>query len=55
MNTLNLVRTVLTVSSFVIFSGLVFWAWSSRRKADFEQAALLPFVDEASPTGAHHV
>jgi len=55
MNTINLIRTVVTVSSFVIFLGLMAWAWSARRKSDFEQAALLPFADDASPKGAHHV
>ena len=55
MNTINLIRTVVTVSSFVIFLGLMAWAWSARRKSDFEQAALLPFADDASPTGGHHV
>jgi len=55
MNTINLIRTVVTVSSFVIFLGLMVWAWSARRKSDFDQAALLPFADDASPTGVHHV
>jgi cytochrome c oxidase cbb3-type subunit 4 len=55
MNTINLIRTVVTVASFVIFLGLMAWAWSARRKSDFEQAALLPFADDASPPGAHHV
>jgi cytochrome c oxidase cbb3-type subunit 4 len=55
MNTINLIRTVVTVASFVIFLGLMAWAWSARRKSDFEQAALLPFADDASPTGARHV
>ena len=55
MNTINLIRTVVTVASFVIFLGLMAWAWSKRRAPDFEQAAQLPFADDASPTGAHHV
>jgi len=55
MNTINLIRTVVTVASFVIFLGLMAWAWSARRKSDFDQAALLPFADDSTPTGAHHV
>lgn len=55
MNTINLIRTVVTVASFVIFLGLMAWAWSKRRAPDFEQAARLPFADDAAPTGAHHV
>ncbi len=55
MNTINLIRTVVTVASFVIFLGLMVWVLSARRKSDFEQAAMLPFSDDSPPAGAHHV
>jgi cytochrome c oxidase cbb3-type subunit 4 len=29
-----------------LFMGIVFWAWSKRRSADFEQAANLPFEQD---------
>jgi cytochrome c oxidase cbb3-type subunit 4 len=37
---------VVTGVLLVMFIGLVFWAWDHRRKADFEQAARLPFADD---------
>ena len=38
-------RTLVTVLSFIVFAGIVFWAYSSRQKARFDEAANLPFVD----------
>jgi cbb3-type cytochrome oxidase subunit 3 len=31
---------------FAVFMGIVFWAWSGRRKSDFEAAARLPLDDD---------
>jgi len=39
-------RSVITVLSFISFIGIVWWAYSARRGADFEAAANLPFADE---------
>jgi cytochrome c oxidase cbb3-type subunit 4 len=39
-------RSVATVLAFTVFMGIVFWAWSRRRSADFEQAANLPFEQD---------
>ena len=39
-------RNVVTVISFLTFIGIVLWAYSGRRSADFETAANLPFADE---------
>ncbi len=39
----NTLRSITTVVSLVVFLGIVWWAWSRRRSADFEQAARLPF------------
>jgi cytochrome c oxidase cbb3-type subunit IV len=54
-------RPLFTVVSFVTFIAICLWAFSSRRKADFDEAANLPFADEeqdhiqaAIKAGAHH-
>jgi cytochrome c oxidase cbb3-type subunit 4 len=43
---LNTIRTVITVAAFVTFLGIVAWAFSSRRRADFEAAARLPLDED---------
>ena len=43
---INDLRSIVTALSFVAFVGIVLWAWSSRRKAAFEEAARLVFDDE---------
>ena len=49
----NDLRSIITVVSFVLFVGIVFWAWSGRRKADFDAAARLPLDDDQPlPTDA---
>ena len=35
-----------TILIFVAFKGLVFWAYNSKRKSSFDEAANLPFADE---------
>jgi cytochrome c oxidase cbb3-type subunit 4 len=42
----NTLRMSLLVIGLTIFLGLVVWAWSRNRKADFDAAAALPFNDE---------
>lgn len=42
---LNLLRAVVTVFSLAVFLGLVAWAWSRQRRAAFDAAAQLPFMD----------
>ena len=44
---LNILRIAVTVASFAVFIGIVVWAWSRRNKAAFDEAARLPFVDDA--------
>ena len=36
------VRGLITLALFVAFIALVFWAWSKRRKAVFDEMAQLP-------------
>ncbi len=43
---INTLRSAITVVSLLTFVGIVFWAWSRRNKADFDEAAMLPFQDE---------
>ncbi len=40
------VRGLLTRALFILFLAMVAWAWSSRRKKDFDEAARLPLDDE---------
>ncbi len=41
-----LLQTIWTVVAFVFFVGVVFWAWSGRRKSDFDEAARMPLEDD---------
>jgi cytochrome c oxidase cbb3-type subunit IV len=36
-------RIVVMVLAFIAFLGICFWAYSRKRKRDFEEAARLPF------------
>ncbi len=50
----NDLRAIITVVSFVLFVGIVCWAWSGARKADFDAAARLPLEDDQRlPPGNH--
>ncbi len=42
----NLMRSVITAVLFVVFIGIVLWAWGNGRRADFEAAARLPLEDD---------
>ena len=43
---INFFRSIVTVVLFVAFAGIVIWAFSKRRKKDFEEAAHLPFDED---------
>jgi cytochrome c oxidase cbb3-type subunit IV len=43
---INHLRAAVTLLSFVAFASIVFWAWSKRNRAQFDEAAMLPFVAE---------
>jgi cytochrome c oxidase cbb3-type subunit IV len=45
---LNDFRIVFMLLALVLFLGIWGWAWSSRRRADFDEAARLPFLDDES-------
>ena len=43
----NDLRIAVTVSGFVLFLALMAYTWNRRRKAEYEEAAMLPFRGEA--------
>ena len=42
---INTLRSVVTVFGLLVFLALVAWVWSGRRRAAFDAAARLPFLD----------
>jgi len=48
----TLMHEIWTVVVLVLFIGIVVWAWSSKRKQRFDEAANIPFDhdDEMLPT-----
>lgn len=42
----NDLRVIITVTLFIAFLGIIFWAYSSRQKDRFDEAANLPFADD---------
>jgi len=46
MMDIGTIRGLGTLLVFVAFVGLVIWAYSSKRKRSFDEAANLPFADE---------
>jgi cytochrome c oxidase cbb3-type subunit 4 len=50
---LNDIRSGVTLLSFVLFIGLVRWAWTARRRAAFDEAAHLPFEGEGEGSDRH--
>lgn len=46
---MNDVRSWYTLVVFAVFIGIVIWAWSSKRKQDFHEAAHLPLNEPEYP------
>jgi cytochrome c oxidase cbb3-type subunit IV len=46
MMDIGMIRGIGTVVVFIAFIGVVLWAYSSRRKDSFDEAANLPFADD---------
>jgi cytochrome c oxidase cbb3-type subunit IV len=40
------VRGLITAALFIAFMALVFWAYSNRRKADFDKLARMPLEED---------
>lgn len=43
---MNTFRGIFTLVLMAVFISLIIWAYSSKRKKDFDEAAGLPFADE---------
>ena len=49
MMDINTLRSIFTLLLFILFIAICIWAYSKRRKQEFEDAANIPFqVDEIS-------
>jgi cytochrome c oxidase cbb3-type subunit 4 len=50
---INDIRSLVTVASFLVFVGIVWWAYSARRRDAFDEAArsVLEEPDEAAGAG----
>lgn len=44
---INDLRSVITVLLFLVFIGIVWWAYSDRRKQAYGQAARIPLDDDS--------
>ena len=45
-----MLRGLGTLVVFIAIVGLVFWAYNGQRQSSFDEAANLPFADDASDT-----
>jgi cytochrome c oxidase cbb3-type subunit 4 len=43
---IHTLRGIFTALALIAFIGVWIWAWSSKRKGAFEEAANLPFADD---------
>ena len=48
----NDLRSVTTLLMFAAFVGIVAWAWAGHRRARFDDAAQVPFMDDLPAAGA---
>ena len=54
---INDLRVIVTLLSFGVFAGIVRWAWTRSNRANFDEAAQLPFTndtDHPKADGARH-
>ena len=49
----NDLRSAVTVLSLLVFCGIVVWAWAKCNQRGFDEAAQLPFADEATRGERH--
>jgi cytochrome c oxidase cbb3-type subunit 4 len=45
----SIVQSVWTLVVLVLFVGIVIWAWSGKRKQEFDEAANIPFDEDDKP------
>jgi cytochrome c oxidase cbb3-type subunit 4 len=43
---INTLRILATVASFIVFVGIIVWAWRRRNTTEFKDAANLPFNND---------
>ncbi|MDJ0880160.1 MAG: cbb3-type cytochrome c oxidase subunit 3 [Gammaproteobacteria bacterium] len=48
----TLMHSIWTIIVFVVFIGIVVWAYSSRRKKDFDEASRLALDDDKPETSS---
>lgn len=55
MDTATVLHSIMTLITFITFIGIVFWAWSRKRKSAFDEAANAPFAlpDDAEGPKTH--
>lgn len=46
---INILRSLVTTSSFILFVGILVWAYRPARKTGFDEAAQLPFINDQEP------
>jgi len=46
MSLMAVIQSVWTVVVFILFIGIVIWAWSGARKAEFDEAAHMPLEED---------
>lgn len=39
-------RVLATLASFIVFVGIVVWAWRNRDSSNFKEAESLPFIED---------
>ena len=49
----NDLRAAVTLLTFLVFIGIVWWAFSTKRKQSFDEVALLPFTDDEPVDSAY--
>ena len=47
---MQMFHSLWTLALFILFIAIVFWAWSDKRKSEFEEAASLPLNDDQPKT-----
>lgn len=50
---INTLRGIATLLVMIAFISVCLWAYSSKRKTDFDEAANLPFVDDDAEGEKH--
>jgi len=48
---INDMRSLITVAGLVCFLAIAWWAYSGKRRKDFDEAANLPFTDPEEEQG----